>query len=67
MRHQPGLLTINGLAATNQQRFGTHSNFGAHNVTLRFDALDDSERDGYDTPGKCHSHTRACIPAGFVP
>ena len=56
MRHQ--LLT--SLAATNQQRFGTH-------VSLRFDALDDSERDGYDTPGKCHSHTRACIPAGLVP
>ena len=51
MRHQLGLLTINGLAATNQQRFGTHGNFGAqkHNVTLRFDALDDSECDGYDT------------------
>ena len=62
MRHQPGLLTINGLAGTNQQRFGTLGN-----VTLRSDALDDSERDGYDTPGKCHSHTRACIPAGLVP
>ena len=56
MRHQ--LLT--SLAATNQQRFGTH-------VSLRFDALDDSECDGYDTPGKCHSHTRACIPACLVP
>ena len=60
MRHQPGLLTINGLAATNQQRFGTH-------VTLRFDALEDSERDGYDTPGKCQSHTRACMLPGLVP
>ena len=52
MRHQLGLSTIDELAATNQQRFGTHSNFGAYNVTLMTPnamATSAIDRRGYDT------------------